>query len=134
MASETASNPASLTIPRAGSAPSHSPAVVPAPGSVAAVTTASAGIGPNVIRSIGVTLSTGGLLTTAIIGVAFIALFHHWLYVQNFLSWHVADWTHAYFVPAISLYLLWQRRVDLATAPTAVFWPGLLPMLLGVVS
>jgi len=134
MASETASNPASATSSREISAPSLSPAVVPAPGSVGAVAAASAAIGPNVVRSIGVSLSAGGLLTAAIIAVAFTALFHHWLYVQNFLSWNVADWTHAYFVPAISLYLLWQRRAELAAAPTAVFWPGLLPMLLGVVS
>src|SRR5205814_9158478 len=48
------------------------------------------------------------------------------------LSWGDHDWQHAYLVPLISGYLLWQNREGLSRARIAPFWPGLAPMTLGI--
>lgn len=69
------------------------------------------------------------------IAVSFAWYFHFWFYQQARQAWAFsADWGHAYFVPLVSLYLLWQSREEFLRAERRVFWPGLLPMTLGVVS
>lgn len=71
-----------------------------------------------------------GLLLAA----GFVALYFRWLYFQHLNSWtYPADWGHAYVVPLISGYLIWQRRDELAAAPYRPFWPALAPLLLAVV-
>jgi exosortase len=81
-------------------------------------------------RPAGPVLVAGGILALAFVGV-----FHHWLYVQNWQSTqHFADWGHAYFVPLISAYIAWQHRAELLAARPAVFWPGLAPLVLGIAS
>lgn len=72
------------------------------------------------------------LLAAGLLLGAFCGLFQHWLYVQNFLSWNREDWTHAYFVPLLCLFLLWHDRAALAKAPARLFWPGVLPIALGI--
>jgi exosortase len=68
-----------------------------------------------------------------LLAAAFAGVFQHWLYVQNFQSSnHFADWGHAYFVPLVSLYILWQRREELAGTRARVFWPGALVMVAGI--
>ncbi len=80
----------------------------------------------------GLALTPTGLLVTLLIGGAFVALFHHFFYVQNFQAMTSPDWSHSYFIPIISLYLLWQRRADLGRLKPEVFWPGLIPLVLGI--
>lgn len=79
-----------------------------------------------------VALTPTGLVVVGVLGAAFAALFHHFFYVQNFQAWTSPDWSHSYFVPLISLYILWTRRADLAGVRARVFWPGLLPLVLGI--
>jgi exosortase len=75
------------------------------------------------------TLAMVGLLS-----VAFVAAFAHFLYTQGRHSWGNHDWNHSYFVPVISGWLLWQHRAEIARARATVFWPGLAPLLLGLLS
>lgn len=66
-------------------------------------------------------------------GVA--AMFFRWFEVQHKLSWtRMEDWGHAYMIPLISAWLLWQNRELLASAPKSVFVPGLIPFLFGCVA
>lgn len=74
------------------------------------------------------------LATLAVLTVAFVAAFAHVLYTQGQHSWGNHDWSHSYFVPLISLYLLWQNRAAIASIRPTVFWPGLAPLLLGLAS
>jgi exosortase len=70
----------------------------------------------------------GGLLI-----VAFIALFHNWLYNQHRHSiGALEDWGHAYLVPFISGYLIWLRRAELAKVQPVPSWAGLPVMLAGI--
>lgn len=64
---------------------------------------------------------------------AFAWLFREWLTVQSVISSrNLDDWGHAFAVPLIAGYLLYQRRDRLLKAPIRPFWPGLLPLLLGI--
>lgn len=59
-------------------------------------------------------------------------LFWTWLATQNHYSMTSGDWSHAYMVPAICAYLLWQHRAALDRLTATVFWPGLIPLLMGI--
>ncbi|TVQ61692.1 MAG: exosortase [Phycisphaerales bacterium] len=69
----------------------------------------------------------------AILLAAFVGLFFRWLYTQHLFSRsHMEDWGHAYVIPLISGYMIWQMRHKLAAARAVVFWPGIAIVLLGV--
>lgn len=63
---------------------------------------------------------------------AFLALFYRWMHLQHQHSWGSEDWSHAYVVPLISGYAAWSRRREIAAVRPSAFWPGLLPLVLGV--
>lgn len=68
-----------------------------------------------------------------LLAAAFVALFYEWLWRQiGYSRTEIEDWGHAFIVPVISVYLLWQSRAAVLSTPTATFWPGLLPAVLGV--
>lgn len=74
-----------------------------------------------------------GAIMAGVLALVFIALFYRWFVVQGRWSWRlVEDWGHAFAIPAISGYLIWQQREALARIGPRVFWPGLAPMLLGI--
>ncbi len=102
-----------------------------APGSLAAALGAPLSASSGEPRHYGVITHTG-LVQAAILGVLMIVLFHHFLWSQHLFSWGSGDWSHAYMVPLISLYILWQRRAELAKAPAYTFWPGLVPLLVAI--
>lgn len=70
------------------------------------------------------------ILTLLTLGV--IALFHSWFYNQHLHSWGNGDWSHAYLIPLISVYLMWQNRERLARVHAEIYWPGLLPAIMGI--
>lgn len=83
----------------------------------------------------------GGIITPTGLAVAIplaalvVFLFFEFFRVQNEFSWQRSgDWSHAYMVPLIACYLLWQRRDDLAETPSVVFWPGLMLVLMSIAS
>lgn len=92
-----------------------------------------AGIAARGRRDLIATLSVpANLIALGLLAVAFVVLFRNWFLTQHAHSWGNGDWSHAYMVPFISLYLLWQERKALERAPVMVFWPGVMVMLMGV--
>lgn len=66
---------------------------------------------------------------------AFVVLFHSFLYAQHrHAAENMGDWGHAYFVPLVSIYLLWQSRDQLVRVAVGTYWVGLIPMLTGIAS
>jgi exosortase len=69
-----------------------------------------------------------------LIALAFVALFFRWFWTQGLLSaGAMEDWGHAFVIPFISGYMVWRERRKITAIPPTAFWPGLAPMLLGVV-
>ncbi|MGQ0628323.1 MAG: exosortase/archaeosortase family protein [Phycisphaerales bacterium] len=113
--------------------PTPKPTTLPTPPRAAALPGPGAGVLPlGPLQSTGIVITPAHAILAVILLGLLGGLFHHWFYVQNFLSFNVEDWRHAYFVPFISLFLLWQNRRELARTQPRVFLPGLLPMLLGI--
>lgn len=80
-------------------------------------------------------------LTPPVIGgvvllvLAYAALFYRWFERQGLLSWSgLEDWGHAFVIPLISAFFVWKNRERIAAATPRAFWPGLAPLLLGVMS
>jgi len=71
-------------------------------------------------------------LKIALLGVAFLALFYNVFWFQHLFSWGNPDWSHAYIVPLISGWVIWQRREAIREAGVERFWPGLIPLLVGI--
>jgi exosortase len=70
----------------------------------------------------------GGLLI-----VSYLLLTFRWYWTQAQHSIDKPDdWGHAFVVPIISGVILWKNRLALARSSVRPFWPGLLPLLLGV--
>lgn len=67
-----------------------------------------------------------------LLSTAFVALFHFFFIQQFRFSRDSADWQHAFFVPLISLYMVWQWRDRIFALRPTIFWPGLIPLLLSV--
>jgi len=86
-------------------------------------------------RSVLGLFTPGGLAMAVLLSGAFLAMSFRFFETQHrFSTKQVDDWGHAYFIPLISAYLLWQRREDLARLAPRVFWPGLAPLVTGIVS
>ncbi len=80
------------------------------------------------------TLSTQMWFKLGLIAAAFVGLFHVWLGRQALHSYEaMEDWGHAFVVPLLSGYIIWQNRQELLAKPPTTFWPGLAPLVLGIV-
>jgi exosortase len=77
-------------------------------------------------------LSRQGALITGVIAILFVWAFHWFFLQQHRFSWASADWQHAYFVPIISIYLLWQVRHQFVGLKPEIFWPGLIPLIMSI--
>lgn len=74
------------------------------------------------------------IVGVSILGVGFLAFFHEFFTRQaKFSLERPQDWGHSFLVPAISGYLLWREREALMSSRARVFWPGLMPLVLGLV-
>lgn len=79
-------------------------------------------------------LAPAFLVASGVLLVAFVVFFRDWFARQNEYSLKMMqDWGHAYVIPLISGYLLYQRRERLLAARARVFWPGVVPLVLGLV-
>ncbi len=66
--------------------------------------------------------------------VAFVGVFFRWFVKQNeFSMTQVEDWGHSYVIPLISGYMVWRDRERLVRTVPGVYWPGLIPLVLGLV-
>jgi exosortase len=69
-----------------------------------------------------------------LLAAAFIALFYRWFLAQaQHSAGSMEDWGHSFVIPLIGGYMVWQHRRQILLTPPTTFWPGLAPMLLGVV-
>lgn len=69
----------------------------------------------------------------SVLALGFVAFFHEFFWRQaKFSLDKPQDWGHAFLVPVISGYLLWREREALMSARARVFWPGLMPLVLGL--
>ena len=74
------------------------------------------------------------IVGVSILGVGLLAFFHEFLTRQaKFSIERPQDWGHSFLVPVISGYLLWREREALMSSRARVFWPGLMPLVLGLV-
>lgn len=72
------------------------------------------------------------LMISGVLLLGIVALFWRWFAAQHEKSWGNGDWSHAYLVPIISGYLIWQNRRAIERSEFTVFWPGLVPIFLGI--
>jgi exosortase len=80
-------------------------------------------------------LTARGLAAAIPIAGAFL-----WLFLEVLLRQHQfstsekfgEDWKHAYLVPLVSLYMLWLAKDEIARRSSRLYWPGLLPVLAGI--
>jgi exosortase len=77
-------------------------------------------------------LSKAGWIKILILAAAFVAL-TGWQYRKMAITWiHDTNWTHGFVIPLFSLFLLYQRRYELFTAPRRASYLGLAVMVLGI--
>ncbi|MCA9298068.1 MAG: archaeosortase/exosortase family protein, partial [Phycisphaerales bacterium] len=77
----------------------------------------------------------GEWLAIGVLSLAFVGLFFRWFATQNKHSLRsLEDWGHAYIIPVISAYVIWQHREAISKVTPRVFWPGAAPFLLGIMS
>ncbi len=73
------------------------------------------------------------LVMIGLIWLALGGLFYRWFFKQSeFSARLIEDWGHAFFVPVIAGYLIWQRRDQIAKATPEPFLPGLLAVGTGI--
>tara|TARA_R110002073_G_scaffold118918_1_gene258819 strand:- start:765052 stop:765978 length:927 start_codon:yes stop_codon:yes gene_type:complete len=74
-----------------------------------------------------------GAMVTLFVGISFGALFFRWFFQQSKISLeHPEDWGHAFVIPLIAGYMIWQHRDKIAKAEVSVFWPAFVPFALGI--
>ena len=76
-----------------------------------------------------------GLSVGLICALGFGLVFFRWFLHQGQISIaHMQDWGHSFVIPLIAGYMIWQRREQIARTGTSVFWPALVPFLLGILA
>lgn len=84
---------------------------------------------PEVLSRVGV----GARWAIAVIALAFVALYYPWFYKQGqFSAGAMEDWGHSFAMPFLCGYLAWRERARILATPVTTFWPGILPLVLGV--
>jgi len=74
-----------------------------------------------------------GLLMTGFISLSFLILFYRWFFQQGKISLKFPeDWGHAFVIPLIAGYMIWQKRDRIAMIQTKIFWPACVPFLMGI--
>ncbi|HZW06241.1 MAG TPA: exosortase/archaeosortase family protein, partial [Phycisphaerales bacterium] len=77
-------------------------------------------------------LTTQSAVTLLLLSAAVVWAFWAFFYRQHLFSSNGQDWSHAYMVPLISGFLIWQNRREIAATKPQVFWPGLIPLAMSV--
>ena len=74
-----------------------------------------------------------GFAIAMTVSFGFLLVFFRWFLHQGRISIEQPqDWGHSFVIPLIAGYMIWQRREQIITTDTSVFWPALIPFLLGV--
>ncbi len=76
-----------------------------------------------------------GAVQIALLLIAFVGLYYRWfLFQYQHCRNSPADWGHAYFMPLVSLHLMWVNREAISKLTPRAFWPGIVPMAFGIVA
>jgi exosortase D (VPLPA-CTERM-specific) len=70
--------------------------------------------------------------TISLYALLFFGIYHSaivWLVNED---WPRADYSYAYLIPFVVLYIIWDKRVTLASLPSVRSWKGLVPLALGL--
>lgn len=100
--------------------------------SATAIGAASPGTSPGATVGARAWFAPANVAMGALLLLGFVALFWDWFLRQHRWSSSSEDWSHAYLVPLVSGYLIYRKRAEIARIAPTVFWPGLLPLLVGV--
>lgn len=83
-------------------------------------------------KVLGMFTRTGAMVAGCVL-VSFGILFFRWFFQQSKISLaHPEDWGHAFVIPLIAGYMIWQKREQIAKEETSIFWPAFIPFLLGI--
>lgn len=77
-------------------------------------------------------LTTQRAFSVILLTAAVVWAFWHFFYTQHLFSSNGQDWSHAYLVPVISGFLIWQNRREIVATKAQIFWPGLIPLVMSV--
>ncbi len=76
-----------------------------------------------------------GLSVAIVCGFGFLLVFFRWFAHQARISMEFPqDWGHSFVIPLIAGYMVWQRRDRLVHTAAAIFWPALVPFLMGIMA
>ena len=76
-----------------------------------------------------------GLMLTGIVGLCFVGLFFRWFAHQATISLgYPQDWGHAFVIPLIAGYMVYQQRQKIDASKAMLFWPAVVPFLLGILT
>ena len=73
-----------------------------------------------------------GLAKIALYGLLLIGVYYSSL-AYMISQWEREDYSYCYLIPFIVLYLIWEKRNQLASLPSVSSWKGLIPFILGIV-
>jgi len=83
-------------------------------------------------RVLGV-FTRSGLMLTGLVGLSFVILFYRWFFQQGKISLKFPeDWGHAFVIPLIAGYMVWQKRERINAVSATLFWPAFVAFLLGI--
>ncbi|MEW6267128.1 MAG: VPLPA-CTERM-specific exosortase XrtD [Thermodesulfobacteriota bacterium] len=68
----------------------------------------------------------------AIIYLALLAGLFYSTYPFLVRQWEKEDYSYSYLIPLVVLYLIWEKRAELAATPSEPTWKGLIPVLIGL--
>src|SRR5215472_12061255 len=78
-------------------------------------------------------VSPRAALPFAIIAALLVALYYR-VGVKLVIDWYnIADYSHGFLVPLFSLFLLWDKRKEIAATPARPSWAGLPMVILGLI-
>jgi exosortase len=78
-------------------------------------------------------LSFSGALPIAIVAALLIELYYR-IGIKLAIDWYnIADYSHGFLVPLFSLFLLWDKRKEIAATPVRPTWAGLPMVVFGLI-
>jgi exosortase D (VPLPA-CTERM-specific) len=78
-------------------------------------------------------ITLGGLVTIGIYTALITAIYFSTLSWLILHDWAIADFTYAYILPAVIVYLLWEKRDKLVRTPSVSSWSGMAFLVPGIV-
>lgn len=81
----------------------------------------------------GINIKPSSWLKAGIYALALVLVYYSALTRMVLHDWAKEDYSHCMIVPLVVLYLVWEKRKELAVTPSRGSWTGLIPFLLGFI-